>query len=203
MILVSAFEPFDIDPENSTELALREYLKTNPPGVQGVVLPVSFARSWPALHEKIKALNPSAVIALGQAESRSKITVEQVGLNWIDARIADADGRQPVDVRIDDGPEAVRTLLPARGLVGSLARAGLAADLSYTAGTFVCNSLMYFLIRWGVQTGVPSGFVHFPLLAEQKLGAGREHLRPPAVLKLNDAVRAVSVLVGEMQKGIS
>lgn len=200
MILVSAFGPFDIDPENSTELTLKEYLLSRPDGVSGIVLPVSFERAWPALLERVAEVRPKAVIALGQAESRAKITIEQVALNWIDARIEDADGRMPMDLKIDDGPDAVRSNLPSRRLLQSLVSSGLPADLSYTAGTYVCNSLMYSLVRWGVVNDVYSGFVHFPLLEGQKLGAGREHLRPPAVLKLNDAVKAVAVLVDEMKR---
>lgn len=203
MILLSAFEPFDIDPENSTELTLREFLRSGPEGVSGVVLPVSFARAWPTLLGKVAEAKPKAVIALGQADSRARITIEQIGLNWIDARIRDADGRSPIDERIDDGPDAVRTNLPSRRLLEKLLDSGLPADLSYTAGTYVCNTLMYSLVRWGLANSVYSGFVHFPLLAGQKLGAGREHLRPPAVLKLNDAVKAVAVLVDETKRIIA
>ncbi len=200
MILISAFEPFDIDPENSTGLTLRQFLKTEPASVRGVILPVSFERAWPALKQAIDEHRPSAVIALGQADSRPKITLEQVALNLIDARILDVDGRQPRDVEIEPGPLALKSTLPNREILKALIARGLPVELSYTAGTYVCNAIMYSLVNWAAQDDTMAGFIHFPLLADQRLGIGRENVRPPRSLKLEDSVLALKTIAAEVEK---
>ena len=203
MILLSAFEPFDIDPENSTGLTLRSYLNTSAEDVRGVFLPVSFQRAWEELKKNILEHRPLAVIAMGQADNRSKITIEQIALNLIDARIRDADGNRPRDIEVETGPLALKSSLPSRQILTALIARGLPADLSYSAGTYVCNALMYSLLNWSQTTRLVAGFVHFPLVHEQRLGQGRENVRPARTLKLEDSVLALKTIVEEIKKDLS
>lgn len=199
MILVSAFSPFDVDPENSTELIIESAKEQNWTGVSFVTLPVSFSRAWSTLKQAIDQCRPTTVLSLGQADSRDKISIERVALNWQDARILDGDGKQPVDEPIQTlGPLALPARLPTRSLVSALSAVGLPAELSYFAGTYVCNALMYDLLYWAEQKGCQAGFVHFPLLVDQKLGPGREAKRPAVHLTLDRAVLALQTLIKEL-----
>jgi len=202
LILFSAFEPFDIDPENSSELALRAFLAGNPAGVHGVVLPVSFSRAWSALKAKISEVKPGVVVALGQADSRGQISFEEVAVNRVQARIRDADGLQPMDDRVEVGPDEERSLLPNAELVRVLKAEGIDAGLSQSAGRYVCNALMYSLVKWSASNGVKAGFVHFPVLMEQRTGRGREAYRPAEpVLSLDRAVRALELIGDYLRAG--
>jgi pyroglutamyl-peptidase len=195
LILFSAFEPFDVDPENSSELALRGLLARKPEGVRGVVLPVSFARAWPALKAEILTVRPAAIVALGQADSRNQISFEEVAVNRIQARLKDVDGHQPMDDRVEVGPDETASLLPNGELVRVLTGAGIDAGLSQSAGRYVCNALMYSLVKWAASNGVKAGFVHLPLLVGQVTGSGREAFRPAhPVLTLDKAIRSLELI---------
>lgn len=123
-------------------------------------LPVEFGRASSVLASLIAAHSPDLVIAVGLAGDRAAITPERVAINVEDARIADNAGAQPSDRLIDpDGPDAHFTRLPVRAIVDAIAAAGIPASLSNSAGTFVCNSVMYRLLE---STTVPAGFIHVP-----------------------------------------
>ena len=111
---------------------------------------------------------PDVVLALGQAEGRSDISVERVAINVMDARIADNAGAQPIDQPVvAGGPAAYFSTLPIKHLVARMRAAGFPASVSQTAGTFVCNQVFYALQHELAGQGVRSGFVHVPLLPEQ------------------------------------
>lgn len=201
MILVSAFAPFDIDPENSSELILNEARPSLSSDIASIVLPVSFSRSWIELKKAIDMTQPKLVIALGQADSRSKISIENIALNCLEARISDNDGTQPKNQEIHPGePLALRSTWKIAEVVEILSRQGLKAEASFHAGTFVCNALMYQLLRDAGLLGYSAGFIHFPLLIEQNLGTGREDLRPRTWLTAKDGARALDLLISLLKK---
>jgi pyroglutamyl-peptidase len=109
------------------------------------------------------------ILAIGQAGGRVDITVERVAINVDDARIPDNRGQQPVDVEIvPGGPAAWFSSLPIKAMVSALREAGVPASVSQTAGTFVCNHVMYGLLhKIGALTEVRGGFIHIPYLPEQ------------------------------------
>ena len=113
---------------------------------------------------------PDAVICVGQAGGRSAITPERVAVNLADASIPDNAGDQPVDEPIrKDGAPAYFTSLPVKAMVQKMRAAGIPAALSYTAGSFVCNSLMYTLL-YLIDRQYPAmrgGFIHVPYAMEQ------------------------------------
>lgn len=161
-ILISGFEPFDKDNSNPSELMVRN-LEGKLKNLSSIILPVSFKRSFPLLKNKIDEFRPDYVIAFGLASIRDKITIERVAINFVDARIPDNDGNQPRDKTIiPEGENAYFSDLP----LNQIENHGI--EISNTAGTYVCNSLMYELLHYGNQNKFKSGFIHLPPTKEIK-----------------------------------
>lgn len=135
--------------------------------------PTRFALSGTVLEAAVNEHRPDAVICVGQAGGRSAITPERVAINLADASIPDNAGDQPVDEPIrKDGAPAYFTSLPVKAMVQKMRAAGIPAALSYTAGSFVCNSLMYTLL-YLIDRQYPTmrgGFIHVPYAMEQAVG---------------------------------
>jgi len=174
-VLLTGFEAFGGEPINpSLEVArrLHGWRAANGALVTACELPTEFGRCIEVLTDAIERTRPRLVIALGQAASRSEISIERVALNIDDARIADNAGCQPIDEPVmRGGPAAYFSTLPIKAIVAALREAGIAAGVSQSAGTFVCNHLYYGLAhlvatRWPDMRG---GFIHLPLLPEQRL----------------------------------
>ena len=158
-LIVTGFEPFGGAEVNASWEAVRRL-----DGVEKVLLPVSFARAAEGLRALV-AGEPDAVICVGEAGGRSAISVERVAVNLMDARIPDNDGAQPVDESIlPGGPAAYLSTLPTRAISARLGEAGLPAELSYTAGTYVCNCAFYALMDAVGRSARPilGGFIHVP-----------------------------------------
>lgn len=160
MILVTGFEPFGGDARNPAGEAA-EALDGRTVGgvpVRGVVLPCVFAQAPRALRAAIRRHRPDLVLALGLAASRQGFHLERVAVNLIDARIPDNAGSQPVDQPvIKGGPAAAFTTLPVKAMAAALQVAGHDAQVSWSAGSFVCNQLFYALMRCRVPQ---AGFLH-------------------------------------------
>jgi pyroglutamyl-peptidase len=170
-VLVTGFEPFDGDAVNPSWEVAQVLGAERIAGVRivAVQLPCVFAAALPALDAAIERHRPRIVLALGLAGSRSAISVERVALNLVDARIADNAGAQPIDAPVAaGGPAAYFTRLPAKAIVADLQAAGIAAELSFSAGSFVCNQVFYGLMhRLRRRRGVAAGFIHLPPLPQQ------------------------------------
>lgn len=162
-ILLTGFEPFgghDTNPSWDCLQALPAI-----PGAEIVCerLPVSFSQAPQALRSALERYQPQAVICLGVAVGRKKITPEKIAINLAHGRIADNDGDQPVDASlISDGPDGQFSTLPVFALADELESAGIPAQVSYSAGAYVCNCVMYHLLDWAVPRGISAGFVHVP-----------------------------------------
>ena len=169
-VLITAFEPFDgelINPSWEAVSHLHERLICGA-RVVAKQLPCVFSESLQSLYAAIDELQPDLVIAVGQAGGRSEITVERIGINIIDARIPDNAGQQPIDQLIaKDGPAAIFSTLPIKAIVEGIREAGIPASVSQTAGTFVCNQVMYGLLHYLAGSPVRGGFIHIPYLPEQ------------------------------------
>ncbi|MCF4981321.1 pyroglutamyl-peptidase I [Pseudomonas gessardii] len=170
-VLLTGFEPFDQDPINPSWEAVRLL-----DGVQlqeGVTivarqLPCAFATAGVCLDQLLAEHQPQLVIATGLGPGRSDISIERVAINLIDARIPDNLGVQPIDTAvIPEGPAAYFSTLPVKAMVKSVREAGVAASVSQTAGTFVCNQVFYHLQHALAGSGVRSGFIHVPFLPGQ------------------------------------
>lgn len=184
-VLVTGFEPFDGDALNPSWLVAQALHGQRVRRVRVVAaqLPCTFAGALPELRAALRRERPQLVLALGQA-GRAAIGLERVAINVDDARIPDNAGAQPVDVAVRRGaPAAYFSGLPLKAMLRALQRAGIAAEVSNTAGTFVCNhvffGLMHALRR---RPGVRGGFVHVPLLPEQAAARGRSDGMPLDVM---------------------
>lgn len=135
-------------------------------------LPTVFGEALRVLHGLLAAHRPALVVCVGQAGGRAAISLERVAINLDDAPIADNAGAQPVDKPVaPGGPAAYFSSLPIKAAVAALQREGLPAEVSQTAGTFVCNHVFYGLMHaLATQPGLQhtrGGFVHLPWLPEQ------------------------------------
>ncbi len=170
-VLVTGFEPFDGESTNpSAQIALAlEGRVVAGHRVVARVLPCVFGRAREELHAALADHAPRLVLALGLGGGRSEISVERIAINVDDARIADNGGAQPLDLPIvPDGPAAYFATLPIKAIVRALRDAGIAAAVSQSAGTFVCNHVFYSLLHAVARRGdVRGGFVHLPFSEEQ------------------------------------
>jgi len=171
-VLVTGFEPFGGEPVNPSMQAVLGLAADPPPGIVLVteILPVSHVRTPAALRAAIARHRPDVVIATGEAGGRAEVTVERVGINVNDFRVADNDGTQPVDVPvIEGGPAAYFATIPIKAVVAALRVAGVPAQVSNTAGTHLCNHTLYLLGHLAATEypGMRGGFLHVPWLPEQ------------------------------------
>jgi len=169
-VLVTGFEPFGGASLNPSQLLVEELAKEKLPGVdlKTAILPVEFDRAAETLLAKINEFSPSVVICFGQAEGRSTITPEKVAINLDDARIADNSGdlRKQQEIEVG-GADGHFSTLPVEKMVLAINEAGVAASLSLSAGSFVCNHIFYRMQQALLGRGIKSGFVHLPLVPEQ------------------------------------
>jgi pyroglutamyl-peptidase I len=170
-VLITGFEPFGGETVNPSweVVKLLDGMIIDDCRVVARQLPCVFGESLEVLNAAIDALQPSVVLAIGQAGGRVDVTVERVAINVDDARIPDNRGQQPVDVAIvPDGPAAWFSTLPIKSMVEALREAGIPASVSQTAGTFVCNHVMYGVLhKLADRPEVKGGFIHIPYLPEQ------------------------------------
>lgn len=170
-ILITGFNPFGGEPVNPAY----EAVKLMPDVVAGAQIvklevPTEFRKAGEVLESAMKANDPDVVICIGQAGGRSAITPEKVAINLMDGRIPDNAGFQPVDETIhEDGETAYFTSLPVKAMVAKIREAGIPSALSYTAGSYVCNYLMYELLYLidKKYPNVRGGFIHVPYAMEQ------------------------------------
>lgn len=165
-VLLTGFEPFDQDLVNPSWEAVRQLdgmLLGSDVQIVARRLPCAFATAGECLTQLIDELHPAMVIATGLAPGRSTISMERVAININDARIPDNLGEQPIDTAVvAGGPAAYFTTLPIKAMVKAVGKAGIAASVSQTAGTFVCNQVFYRLQHQLAGSGVRSGFIHVP-----------------------------------------
>lgn len=164
-ILVTGFEPFAGATLNPSGEIVKRLDREN---VVTAILPVVYNEAARQVLALVAEHQPDAVICLGQAEGRSTISFERIAVNLDDAGLADNAGDTRIDLPINESGEAAYfTTLPVREMVEALTEDGIPASLSLSAGTFVCNHIFYELQQALAGTGVPSGFVHVPLMEEQ------------------------------------
>jgi pyroglutamyl-peptidase len=172
-VLVTGFEPFGGEKLNPSYEAVK-LLEDNIDGAEIIkgVIPVVFKRSINELEKLINLYQPEIVILVGQAGGRYDISVERVAINIDDARIPDNDGNKPVDEKIfADGENAYFSNLPIKAMVEEIRKANIPASISNTAGTYVCNHIMYGLLYLVNRKyhHIRGGFIHVPYLPEQVL----------------------------------
>ena len=173
-VLVTGFDPFGGEPVNPAF----EAVKMLPDEIAGaeiikLEIPTVFSKCGPAVEEGIKKYEPDVVINVGQAGGRSCVTIEQVGIKLAEARIPDNAGEQPSDEALqEDGAPAYYATIPVKAIVKNIRDHGIPCHISYTAGTYVCNCIMYNVLHMAATkyTNIRAGFIHVPFAAEQAVG---------------------------------
>jgi pyroglutamyl-peptidase len=168
-ILVTGFEPFAGSALNPSQLIVAALAESSlAENLVLEVLPVEYDRAGKKLRQLITQHDPHTVICIGQAEGRASISIETRAQNLDDANLADNSGKtrsgQPIS---SDGKAELPTTLPVDALLEQLALAGIPAESSTSAGTFVCNHIFYVIQELLADTDVRSGFIHVPLVPEQ------------------------------------
>jgi pyroglutamyl-peptidase len=173
-VLVTGFEPFGADRLNPSWMAAQALHGRMVGGHRLVAaqLPTVFDDAIATLRDELLRHKPALVIATGQAGGRAAISLERVAINVNDARIPDNAGAQPVDTPVvDSGPAAYFSTLPIKAMHAAMQEAGIAAEVSQTAGTFVCNHVFYGLMHELATNpgckGIRGGFIHVPWLPGQ------------------------------------
>ncbi|WP_336849251.1 pyroglutamyl-peptidase I [Staphylococcus nepalensis] len=170
-ILVTGFDPFGGDTINPA----LEAVNLLPYEIQGhtiekLEIPTVFNKSKVTIENKLKATHFDIVLAIGKAGGRFELTPERIGINIDDARIPDNEGNQPIDEMIQSsGDAAYFSNLPVKRMTEAIKTAGVPARLSNTAGTFVCNHILYQLgfLQATQFPNIKFGFIHVPFIPEQ------------------------------------
>ena len=190
--LLTGFAPFAGEAVNPSWQAVRALDGATVEGhrIIAVELPVEFDASLRTLRSALRKTKPALAIAVGLAGGRDGISLERVAINVVDARIPDNAGMQPVDAPVvARGPAAYFTTLPIKATLRELQRAGIAAHVSQTAGTYVCNEVFYALMHATRRRESRAGFVHVPYLTEQAARRGTPGM------PLDDMVRALQIIM--------
>ncbi len=165
-ILITGFDPFGGEAVNPAFEAVKLVADTIK-GAQIIKLeiPTVFTRSSDVVEAAIIEHKPDVVLNVGQAGGRSHMTVEKVAINLAEARIPDNDGEQPLGTKLrEDGENAYFASIPVKSIVQHMKDNGIPASVSYTAGTYVCNSIMYHVLYLTntKYPGIRAGFIHVP-----------------------------------------
>jgi pyroglutamyl-peptidase len=173
-VLVTGFDPFGgaaVNPSWMATQALHGRLVAGHRLI-GAQLPTVFGESLHKLRELLHHHRPALVVCTGQAAGRTALSLERIAINVEDARIADNAGAQPVDIPVvPGGPAAYFTSLPIKAMLAALLGEGINAEVSQTAGTFVCNHVFYGLMhelatRHELQR-TRGGLIHVPWVPAQ------------------------------------
>lgn len=170
-LLVTGFDPFGGESVNPAY----EAVKALPDTLAGAQLykrelPTSFGRGPSLLAHYLQELRPDMVVCVGQAGGIPAVRIEKVAINLADARIPDNDGAQPLDTALQPGgPTAYFSTLPVKAIVQAVQGRGLPCSVSYTAGTYVCNAVMYTALHLAATQypGLRAGFIHVPYIPQQ------------------------------------
>jgi pyroglutamyl-peptidase len=170
-VLVTGFTPFAGESVNPSW----EIVRALPDSIAGyriekLMVPTEFGKAIDVASDAIDKWQPKLVLCFGQAGGRSRMSVERVGINVDDARIADNAGTQLIDQPIrPNAPAAYFCTVPIKAMVAAMTRARVPAEVSNSAGTFVCNHLIYGVLHHIASHGyaMRAGFIHVPYLEEQ------------------------------------
>ncbi len=199
-ILVTGFDPFDGEMVNPSI----ETVKRLPDRIAGAEIiklevPTIRYKSLKVIEEAIIRHDPDVILSVGQAGGRSDISVERIGINVDDFRMADNEGNKVTDEPVfPKGPDAYFVNLPVKSMVSRILERNIPASVSNTAGTFVCNHVTYG-VRHLIATKYPgkrSGFIHIPYLPKQ--AAGKKGMPSMALDLMVEAVMAAIEAIVEM-----
>ena len=203
-ILITGFDPFGGEPVNPALEAVK-LMKDEIAGAKIIKLeiPTVFRKSVEKIYEMMKAEQPDVVLSIGQAGGRFGVTPERVAINVDDARIKDNEGNQPVDTPIfTDGEAAYFSNLPVKAMVEAIKNKGLPSTLSNSAGTFVCNHVMYGVLYYIHKEfpNVRGGFIHVPFITDQVVT--KPNVASMALADITEALESAVEAIVKNQKDI-
>ena len=168
-LLITGFDPFGGESVNPSWEAVRQLPdRIGQYELTKMQIPTVFGKAFEEVLAAAEALQPDAVISVGQAGGRDSVTPEVVAINLREAGISDNAGNQPVNVPVvPGGPAAYFATIPVRDMVRAVKDAGIPCKLSYTAGAFVCNDVLYSMLHHCRETTTQVGFIHVPYLPRQ------------------------------------
>lgn len=194
-LLLTAFDPFGGEKVNPALEAVKLVSdKVGEVDIVKLMVPTVFGKSVQTVAAAMEKEKPDAVLCIGQAGGRFDLTPERVAINCDDARIPDNEGNQPIDqVIFEDGAPAYFTTLPIKAMVQAIRGEGIPASVSNTAGTFVCNHLMYGVLYTLAKhyPNVRGGFMHVPFIPSQVVNRPA----PAPAMALNDIARGIEAAV--------
>ena len=202
-ILVTGFNPFGSETVNPAY----EAVKLIPDRIGGaeiikLEIPTVFGKCDLVVEEALKEHAPDAILSVGQAGGRFDITVERVAINIADGRIPDNEGNQPVDQVIrEDGENAYFATLPVKAMVQNIRKRGIPASVSYTAGSYVCNYIMY-CVLYSIAKRHPAikgGFMHVPYMTAQ--GVDKPNNTP--TMSLSDIAAAIEAALEAVVENVA
>lgn len=194
-ILLTAFDPFGGDIVNPALEAVKQVSDTIA-GAKIIKLevPTVFKKSIATVAAAMEQERPDVVFCIGQAGGRLELNPERVAINLEDGRIPDNEGYQPIDKKIfEDGAAAYFSTLPIKAMVQAIRDAKLPASVSNTAGTYVCNHLMYGVL-YTIQKEnyrMKGGFMHVPFIPEQVV----MRPAPTPCMALADIIRGIEAAI--------
>ena len=198
-ILVTGFDPFGGEPINPAIESVKR-LPDNIAGAEIIKLEIPTVRkkSLEKIEKAINEHNPDVILSIGQAGGRFDISIERVGINLDDFRIPDNEGNQIIDEPVfPDGENSYFVKLPVKAMVQNVQKNNIPASVSYTAGTFVCNHVLYgvlYLIEKKYK-GKKSGFIHIPFLPQQVIDK-----RNMPSMELNTIVKGLTAAIEAIVK---
>ncbi len=198
-ILVTGFDPFGGEPINPAIKSVKR-LPDNIAGAEIIKLEIPTVRkkSLEKIEKAINEHNPDVILSIGQAGGRFDISIERIGINLDDFRIPDNEGNQIIDEPIfPDGENSYFVKLPVKAMVQNVQKNNIPASVSYTAGTFVCNHVLYgvlYLIEKKYK-GKKSGFIHIPFLPQQVVDK-----RNTPSMELNTIVKGLTAAIEAIVK---
>ena len=197
-ILVTGFEPFNGRDINPSQLILEQLKAPKDIILIKELLPVEFKATTKILKDLLKEHQPDVVLSLGQAGNRPELSVERVAINLDNVRssngkreVPDNAGDAPIDMSIiEKGPAAYFSTMPVWDLVDAIQVVGVDAAVSYSAGTYVCNHVMYTVLHEATvhYQNLKAGFIHVPFLPEQNPTTGY-------TMELDDMVKGMQAIL--------
>lgn len=198
VVLVTGFESFAASTVNPSAMLVHQLDESSiaQARVIGIELPVSYRAAPKALREAVNTVQPSIVLSLGLASGRSMLALERVAINVLDYPIPDNEGAQPIEGPIvADGAAAYFATLPIKAIVAAWAEESIPGYISNTAGTYLCNQILYESLHLAAARGHRAGFIHLPYLPEQAARVGNNAPSMALNLMLQGVRRAIEVSV--------
>ncbi len=195
-VLVSGFEPFGDATINASQEVVLQLQAKGLSNVETLVLGTSYENGFAELMQAITRTEPDYVLSLGESRGRASVNIENVGVNLADCDLADNKGEIKTQQVIDpSGSDAYIATVPVFELCEAVKQGGVPCSVSWSAGTYVCNYVMYKTLHCLRHASIPFGFVHIPVLPCSSVNDPK-----CPTMALDTSLAAIETLVAYLQK---